>query len=244
MALFTIITINLNNREGLERTIKSVMTQSFKDVEYIVVDGQSTDGSLDVISNFREGIHQLIVEKDNGVYDAMNKGLRHATGQYIQFLNSGDELKGTNALQIISEKIPHSEILYTDVELFGGERESVKVHPDKLSLRYQLTDMVCHQAIFASSELFKKTGPFDASYKIYGDYDWLMRALRKHNARAIHLPLALVRYEEVGLSNTANKSLQLKEKDSIHDHYFPKWIIKVYRWYRARNEQKSLLSQN
>lgn len=237
MALFTIITINLNNKEGLKRTISSLLAQTFTDYEFIVVDGNSIDGSIEVIDGFRNNIHKIIIEKDNGVYNAMNKGLRLATGKYIQFLNSGDELRGAEALRIISENIDGSDLLYTDVELFGGSRLHEKLHPDQISLRYQLTDMICHQAIFASAKLFSLTGPFDEAYRVYGDYDWIMNAIRRKKAKTRHLAEILIRYQEMGLSQSTQTEIQLREKDAIHNKYFNPFLLFIYRIYRIYNKR-------
>ncbi len=239
MSLFSIITINLNNAEGLERTIKSVMAQTFQDYEYIVVDGMSRDGSIDIINKHKSKIHKSLIEPDTGIYNAMNKGLALATGKFIQFLNSGDELNDPEALKIFATQKREAELLYCDVKLFGGEKESIKIHPDYLSSRFQLTDMVCHQAIFASAELFKRTGGFDESFRVYGDYDWMMNALRRNNASYRHVRSVLVKYQEMGISESTSAEIQRREKDKIHDKYFGVFLLWVYRLYRKINDKKN-----
>jgi glycosyltransferase involved in cell wall biosynthesis len=148
MPFFTIITINLNNKKGLERTIKSVLCQRFTDFEFIVVDGVSSDGSQEFILEHQSKITKVIIEKDNGVYDAMNKGLAHATGKYIQFLNSGDSLKDEHALESIAKQVNGEDMIYTDVELLEGDQLVAMKFPSELSWRFQMTDMICHQAHF------------------------------------------------------------------------------------------------
>jgi glycosyltransferase involved in cell wall biosynthesis len=235
MAFFSIITINLNNREGLRRTMESVRIQSFTDYEYIVVDGVSKDGSLDVVKEYVHIVAHKVVEKDNGVYDAMNKGLALATGEYIVFLNSGDEFKNASTLEEVSKGSHNKEFIYCDVEVFNENNHRVSKHPSQLSTRFLLTGMICHQAIFAKRTLFQRTGKFSDAYKIYGDYDWLLRAIKKENATTQHIPKVLVRYEEIGLSNTADKSKQLFEKDRIHSAYFNPLLVLLYRAYRKFN---------
>lgn len=236
MPFFTIITINLNNKKGLERTIKSVLCQRFTDFEFIVVDGVSSDGSQEFILEHQSKITKVIIEKDSGVYDAMNKGLAHATGKYIQFLNSGDSLKDEHALESIAKQVNGEDLIYTDVELLEGDQLVAMKFPSELSWRFQMTDMICHQAIFASSALFQKTGKFDLNYRVYADYDWLMKAIRKQRAVYKHIPGFHIIYEAGGISATTDKSKQLTEKDKIHDAYFSPLLIAVYRLYRWFNK--------
>ena len=106
MKKISIVTINLNMKDGLKKSIKSLMAQNLKgDIEYIVVDGASTDGSLEIIESYKNNIDKALVEKDNGIFDAMNKGIKLASGEYIYFLNSGDEFASENILKTIVEKI-------------------------------------------------------------------------------------------------------------------------------------------
>jgi len=95
--------------------------------------------------------------------------------------------------------------------------------------------MICHQAIFAKKTLFDKTGPFSTKYKVYGDYEWMLRAIKEENATTQHIPLVLVRYEEIGISNTTNKEKQRAEKDSIHSIYFDSLLLIIYRLYGRLN---------
>jgi len=242
MPFFSIITINLNNHEGLRRTIESVLGQNISDYEYIVVDGVSSDGSLDVIEEFDKEITKKLIEKDSGVYDAMNKGLALATGKYIAFLNSGDEFKSDSTLGEIQKGCGDKDFVYCDVEVFNEKSSRLSIHPTNLSTRFLLTGMICHQAIFAKKSLFDKTGPFSTNYKVYGDYEWMLRAIKKESATTQHIPQVLVRYEEIGISNTTNKEKQRAEKDAIHGLYFNRWLLKLYRWYRKFNDQKVISS--
>jgi glycosyltransferase involved in cell wall biosynthesis len=236
MAFFTVITINLNNREGLRRTMESVRMQAFSDYEYLVVDGVSNDGSLEVIDEYHNIVAKKLVEKDKGVYDAMNKGLALATGEYIVFLNSGDEFKSATTLSEIHEGCADKDFVYCDVEVFNEDNHRIRTHPSELSTRFLLTGMICHQAIFAKRTLFEKTGSFSDAHKIYGDYDWLLRAIKKQNATTKHIPKVLVRYEEIGLSNTTDKQKQRTEKDQIHSAYFNPLLVMLYRVYRKFND--------
>ena len=236
MPFFSVITINLNNRDGLRRTILSVVSQQFSDFEYIVVDGDSSDGSIDIIQGFQEHISKSLIGKDTGVYNAMNKGLSMATGEYVVFLNSGDEFKECETLKKVHDLTYNKDFVFCDIEIFNGDNGRIGLQPNFLSTRFLLTGMICHQSIFAKRSLFESTGPFDESYRVYGDYEWLLRAVRKHNANYTHIPHVLVRYEEVGLSNTTSKVLQRQEKDSIQSIYFNGVLLYIYRFYRFLND--------
>jgi glycosyltransferase involved in cell wall biosynthesis len=237
MPFFSVITINLNNRQGLKNTIASVASQTFRDFEYLVIDGGSKDGSVDVILECAKDIKSWISDRDSGVYNAMNKGLKMAQGKYVVFLNSGDEFKLSDTLKHIAEQGDDRDFVYCDVELFGGQSPRVKVHPDQLSERYLLVDMICHQSVFAKRSLFDKTGTFNEAYKVYGDYDWMLNAIRSEHATYKHIPEVLVRYDEIGISNTTDRSLQRKEKDQIQNFYFNGLILWVYRIYRRLNDR-------
>lgn len=237
MPFFSIITINLNNKSGLQRTMQSVFNQSFRDLEYIVVDGESSDGSIDLIEQYAGRIDKKLIGKDSGVYNAMNKGLAVATGNYIIFLNSGDEFRNSETLAKVAEKCDDNDLVYCDVEIFQGTSHRIGHHPGDLTTRFLLTGMICHQAIFAARTLFERTGPFDERFRVYGDYEWLLRAVLKHNASRKHIARALVRYEEIGLSNTTDKSVQRSEKDTIHDMYFSPWLLTLYRRYRSLHDK-------
>ncbi|MCC6690867.1 MAG: glycosyltransferase, partial [Bacteroidia bacterium] len=120
MPKLSVISINLNNRLGLEKTIKSVIDQSFQDFEYIVIDGASTDGSIDVIKANADKFSYWVSEKDKGIYHAQNKGIAHANGEYLLFLNSGDYLYSSNVLQTFFSKNYSEDILYGDLMLDNG----------------------------------------------------------------------------------------------------------------------------
>ena len=149
MPFFSVITINLNNREGLRRTIRSVVSQAFSDFEYIVVDGNSSDGSIDVIQSFEMHITKSLIGKDTGVYNAMNKGLSVARGKYVVFLNSGDEFKENETLRTVHDSTFNKDFVFCDIEIFNGDIVRIGRQPNLLSTRFLLTGMICHQSIFA-----------------------------------------------------------------------------------------------
>src|SRR5690606_12018670 len=121
----SIITVVYNNVRDIEYTIRSVISQTYPNIEYIVIDGASTDGTLDVINNYRDRINVVISEKDRGIYDAMNKGLATASGDYVLFLNSGDELFDDNSIQNVVEEGKGADIIYGETKLVNEERHII-----------------------------------------------------------------------------------------------------------------------
>lgn len=190
----SIITVCFNCEKLIERTINSVIDQTHPGVQYIIIDGGSTDSTLDIIERYRGRIDVLISEKDNGIYDAMNKGLGYATGDLIYFLNAGDHLCDNDVLKNVAKNLqisPDSDILYGDYiyyddtseERCSGYRTGI---PDLIVRGY------CHQTTFAKRSAFDKCGIFNTDYKIYADFDWLLRVLvtSRKNMRYIGIPVA------------------------------------------------------
>jgi len=215
---FSIITVTYNAAQVLEDTIQSVITQTYKGVEYIIIDGGSKDGTLDIINRYKTHIHTVISEPDKGLYDAMNKGIRVATGDYICFLNAGDALHEDDTLllmvhSITGEVLP--DVLYGETQLVDEEGHFVRMR--RLSAPEQLTwksfrkgMLVCHQAFFARRELVE---PYDLHYRFSADFDWCIRIMKKsHNLHNTHL--TLIDYLNEGMT-TRNHKASLKERFHI-----------------------------
>lgn len=215
---FSIITVTYNAAQVLEDTIQSVITQTYKGVEYIIIDGGSKDGTLDIINRYKTHIHTVISEPDKGLYDAMNKGIRVATGDYICFLNAGDALHEDDTLllmvhSITGEVLP--DVLYGETQLVDEEGHFVRMR--RLSAPEQLTwksfrkgMLVCHQAFFARHELVE---PYDLHYRFSADFDWCIRIMKKsHNLHNTHL--TLIDYLNEGMT-TRNHKASLKERFHI-----------------------------
>ncbi|WP_302015691.1 glycosyltransferase family 2 protein, partial [uncultured Akkermansia sp.] len=153
---FSIITINLNNREGLRKTILSVLEQKCRDFEYIVIDGASTDGSIDVIREYEHSITSWISEKDSGIYNAMNKGLARAGGEYIYFLNSGDFFYSPHVLSEIHGMDTVFDILCGRVMTTDGSIQKTSPLWGNQESFYFIIKNFCHQAAFMRTQLCKK----------------------------------------------------------------------------------------
>lgn len=215
---FSIITVTYNAAAVLEDTIQSVITQTYKGVEYIIVDGGSKDGTPDIISRYRNHIHTVISEPDKGLYDAMNKGIQQATGDYVCFLNAGDALHEDDTLLLMVHSITGDtlpDVLYGETAIVDEEGHFLRMRrlsaPEHLTWRsFQKGMLVCHQAFFARRELAE---PYDLSYRFSADFDWCIRIMKKsctlHNTH-----LTLIDYLNEGMT-TRNHKASLKERFRI-----------------------------
>lgn len=206
----SIITINLNNREGLMATISSVMTQTFKDYELLIIDGNSADGSLDIIEQNQEHINFWISEQDSGIFNAMNKGIKQAKGEYLLFLNSGDCLTSKNALgDFINHKLFQGDIIYGDYQFENGG----KVYPDQISPYYFMKTSLPHQSTLFQKSVFELLGGYDESYKIVSDRAFYLKCFLSGKFTFTHIPYALTLFDLTGFSNDANYKNKKKEED-------------------------------
>jgi glycosyltransferase involved in cell wall biosynthesis len=179
--MLSVITIVYNNVRDIERTVLSVLNQTYQPIEYIVVDGLSTDGTLAIIEKYKAGISKIISEKDDGIYDAMNKGLAAATGDYVIFMNSGDEFYDTTTIAKVFATAPDADIYYGETEMINDQLESQGQRRHKApkqfnwrSFKYGMS--VSHQAIYIRRTL---TEPYDRQYQLSSDIDWIIRAAKK-----------------------------------------------------------------
>lgn len=223
---FSIITVTCNAGKVLEDTIQSVITQTWRNIEYIIIDGASTDKTPDIIEKYRPYIHTVVSEPDRGIYDAMNKGLALATGDYLCFLNAGDTLHEDDTLASMVQSI-HSkalpDVMYGETALVDGQRHFLRMRrlsaPGRLTWKsFRQGMLVCHQAFFAGRRLAE---PYDLRYRFSSDFDWCIRIMKKsgvlHNTR-----LTLIDYLEEGMT-TANRKASLKERYRI--------MVRHYGWF-------------
>lgn len=222
---FTFITVTRNAADVLEDTIQSIITQTYKNIEYIIMDGASTDGTLSIAERYREHIAFLKSEPDKGLYDAMNKAMKLATGDYLCFLNAGDCLHEDDTLQQMVHSIQAQgnelpEILYGQTAIVN--REGHFLHMRRLAAPEQLTwksfrqgMSVCHQAFFVRHTLLE---PYDLRYRFSADFDWCIRMMKK--ARTLHnTRLTLIDYLNEGMT-TRNHWASLKERFRIMTRHY------------------------
>lgn len=187
--LISIITVVFNSRDLLEKTIRSIISQKYKNIEYIVIDGGSTDGTIEIIRKYESNIKQWISEKDAGIYDAMNKGLSKANGEYVWFINSGDEIADQEVIEKIFNTDDNVDCYYGSSLLVyrDGSIEKETRIPSQLTWRTMLDGMVVsHQAI-----IFRRrcVGLYDLKYRLVSDHDWIIRGLKTSKViKRINIP--------------------------------------------------------
>ena len=219
----SIITINLNNREGLQRTIDSVIGQTFRDFEWIVIDGASTDGSKELIEKHSDYFAYWVSESDTGVYNAMNKGIRVAKGEYCLFLNSGDWLCNENVLQQIFSESHDADILFGYMMRDNQDGDTVNLAKPTLHWEDFIGNTLPHQASFIRRILFEKYGMYDESYKIAGDTKFFVKALVWENATYKFIPLKVAVFEGGGVSD--NETRFFERDVRLRNEMFPKMIL-------------------
>ena len=198
----SIITVNLNNREGLRRTMESVISQTWNDYEWIIIDGGSTDGSKELIEEKQVLLAYWCSESDRGVYHAMNKGIVKAKGTYLYFLNSGDVLYDKLSLEKIFQNVSslYADVVYGNAVRIENKREKLWEFPSRVDLEFLCYSNICHQSMFIRSNVLKETG-YDESYKIYADWArWIQIYLDGGTFQ--YVPIVVCGYEMGGLSNT------------------------------------------
>lgn len=220
---FSIITVTYNAGAVLEDTIQSVITQSYRNVEYIIVDGGSKDRTPEIIEKYKEHIHTVISEPDNGLYDAMNKGIRLATGDYVCFLNGGDALHEEDTLQQMVHSITGTElpdVIYGETAIVDEEGHFLRMRrlsaPETLTWKsFKAGMVVCHQAFFARRD---RIVPYDLRYRFSADFDWCIRVMKQ--SRILHnTHLVLIDYLNEGMT-TRNHKASLKERFRIMCHHY------------------------
>lgn len=235
---FSIVTVCYNAEAELEDTIQSVIAQTYRHVEYIIVDGASKDGTLAIIERYKGRIARVVSEPDKGLYDAMNKGLRLATGDYVCFLNAGDCFHEDSTLQQMADCLTKAElpdVLYGETALVDKERHFVRMRrlsaPKTLTWRsFKQGMLVCHQAFFARTALAE---PYDLQYRYSADFDWCIRIMKK--AKTLHnTHLTLIDYLEEGMT-TKNRKASLAERFRIMaKHYGMISTAAHHAWFMLR----------
>jgi glycosyltransferase len=200
---FSVITIVKNGRQFVEQTIKSVLNQNYDSIEYIVVDGGSTDGTIDIIKSYEHGIRKWISEEDHGIADAFNKGFSLCSGNYILFLNSDDTLADSGIFQTIADRIIElgfPVLVYGDYVILdresGGELYRGSVPFSFRGMKYGLVPP--HPCLFTHRSFFERYGRFDTSFKIAMDYEFMLRGALIENM--VHLPIVVSRIRNGGVS--------------------------------------------
>ncbi|MBS1507549.1 MAG: glycosyltransferase [Bacteroidetes bacterium] len=241
--LYSVVTVNFNNVEGLKKTFLSVFGQKNVPFEYIVIDGESSDGSKELIKENEHRITYWVSEKDNGVYHAMNKGVMSAKGTYVIFLNSGDCFVNENSLNLLANSNQNNDIIYGDLVLDQSGQIRIKRYPDILTFGYFINDTLPHPATLIKRDLLLST-PYNEKNKIVSDWEFFVSCICKNNVSYRHVPAEISVFDLSGMSSdTANQELIRIEKDEFLNSTFP-LFMKEYEELQAlrkRMENKSLL---
>ena len=215
----SIITICYNEAANIERTLQSVVNQTWQYFEWIVVDGGSTDGTLDILEKYKNRINILITKNDNGIYNAMNKGIRLAKGEYIYFLNGGDYFYDNTTLDKIFSQTLTGDLIYGNIMVFDNNIDSHLLKmPANITLEFLYHKTLPHQSTLTRKDVFEKIGLYDESLKIAADYDFTIKALTGFNCKIQYLDITFAWYLPNGVShNDANRNA---EKEIVHRQYF------------------------
>lgn len=220
--VFSIITVTYNARQWIEATIKSVTEQTYEQIEYIVVDGNSTDGTMEIIKKYADKISKWVSEPDKGLYDAMNKGLKLATGDFVWFMNAGDTIYDDKTVSLIAEKIGENSdniVIYGETQIIDEKGRIVGARrlkiPDSLNWKsFKMGMLVSHQSFIPSRNIAPM---YDLQYKYSADVDWCIRCLMQ--AEETVKCGILSSYLNEGMT-TANRNASLKERYKIMCKYY------------------------
>ena len=246
MNKLSIITINYNNKAGLQLTFDSVFSQVYKDFEYIVIDGGSNDGGKELVEAHQDKIDYWVSEADKGIYNAMNKGIRAAKGEYVYFLNSGDTFCEDDTLSLVNDgiKVP-LDFYYGDLKLAGS---ADVIHcPDTLTFDYFYKWTLPHQTVFIRRALFDELFYYNEDIKIVSDWEFFICAICKYDASYKHLDLFIANYDMDGFSsNPLNREKFLNERTSCLKKHFGYFVddhkeLLILKEYSRRTRFQALI---
>lgn len=243
--ILSVITVVYNNVTDVERTMLSVLNQTYSGIEYIVIDGLSNDGTINIISKYKDRIAKFISEKDEGIYDAMNKGLALATGDYVVFMNSGDEFYDAETVAAVFANADDADIYYGETEMIDGTGQSLGQRRHKAPKQFTWKDFnlgmsISHQAIYIKRSLIE---PYDRRYHLSADIDWIIRAAKKAK-KIVNVNRYVAKYLVGGMSKTKHRQSLMERFDIMKRHYglvptvFNHFIIAAnLGWYWLKNRR-------
>ncbi|MBQ7633835.1 MAG: glycosyltransferase [Alphaproteobacteria bacterium] len=217
----SIITICYNIKDEIEKTCQSIVNQTWQDFEWIVIDGGSTDGTVDILNKYRSRINVFISEKDKGVYNAMNKGIKLASGEWLSFMNGGDAYAANDVLEkVFKDKNYDADVLYGNVnKIYPDGHTEYSNYKTKIDLSYFANDVINHQSSFIKRNLFDKFGLYDEKYKIAADWEkWIV--FMKNGCKFQKIDVIVADFMYNGISS--NKSALAADHEKICAKYFAK----------------------
>lgn len=237
---FSIITVTYNAEKALEETIQSIISQTYKDIEYIIVDGGSKDRTLSIIEKYKSHIAKVVSEPDKGLYDAMNKGLKMATGDYVCFLNAGDSLHEDETVTMMVKSIEKNQfpdVIYGETAIVDSKRHFLHMRrlsaPAKLNWKsFKNGMLVCHQAFFAKREIAIDE-PYYLKYRFSADFDWCIRVMKR--AKSFHnSEITIVDYLNEGMTTQNHRASLLERFNIMCKHYGIISTILQHIWFMIR----------
>ncbi|MBP6386218.1 MAG: glycosyltransferase [Pseudarcicella sp.] len=241
MPLISIITINFNNKTGLEKTFLSVFHQTVCDFEYIVIDGNSTDGSKETIAENATKINYWVSEKDSGIYNAMNKGITAAKGKYLLFLNSGDALADNNVLEKVMLNIQDEAYSFYFGNLYlskNNVRTQIWVPHHELSFCVFVSSTLPHPACFIRKDLFDKYGFYNTKNKIVSDWEFFFMTICRYNESYKKIEIVVSDFDLSGISSNKNHSaiINMERNEALQKH-FPLLKNEIYFLEKIQNKR-------
>ena len=245
----SIITINYNNAEGLHKTLASVAEQTYRDIEHIIVDAASTDGSVDIIKEYASNANHTVIwssEKDKGIYDGMNKGIRKATGDYCQFLNSGDALAAPDVTErMMAEMEEEIDVLYGDMLKIGDKQNAIdrSCAVEDVTLNMFYSGCLNHSPAYIKRSLFDEYGYYDETLKIGSDWKFYMQSIVLGKATTKHVDIVVTHFDMNGISET-RKDILNEERNFLLHEMVPQGILKDYDKYHFPMSQYDRLKRH
>ncbi len=228
MNTISIITINYNEKDGLKRTIESVVNQTYVDFEYIIIDGDSSDGSKEIIDEYKNRIAYAVSEPDSGIYNAMNKGILAAKGDYLLFMNSGDCFFKNDTLELATQLMDGTHgIYYGDLIYYNKKKQKFDnwVFPKTLTLGFFIEHSLPHQGSFIKKSLFDSISLYNENLKIASDWEFFIIAICVERVPYKHINMVISEYDFTGISsNPDNYELVYAEKQQTFIKYFSMMI--------------------
>lgn len=232
----SIVTVCRNSEKTIEKTIKSVLSQTYQTFEYIIVDGASTDGTLNIVNKYKDKISKIISEPDLGIYDAMNKGIKAATGDYILFLNSDDELNDNLVFKHANHigNVYKPDLIYGDICFINSENNTENIQKfDKFNMVYLFKNTPSQPSTFYKRDLFNSIGLFSTEFKIVADHEWFLRLFLKNNLgrkiKRFYFPMTITKFYSGGISTSKKNDEAINiERSKMFSMYFGEGEIDFY----------------
>lgn len=235
----SIITINYNNDSGLKKTVESIICHRFEGMEYLVIDGGSSDGSVDTIKRYEDKIGYWVSEPDLGIYNAMNKGIKQAKGEYILFINSGDTIRPDTDIKVMLPLLTGEDIIYFDLEIADAiaGNSYIKRYPSKPDFKHFMEDTLPHTASFIKKKRLEEYGYYSELMKIASDWAFFTDSVCLQNCSYKHIEGCFSTFYIDGISSQPeNRKLLLAERDAHIKVKYPLYYSLYKEWFDKKEE--------